>query len=140
MTQKEWLKQAQKKVEDNLQLWTEHGYVRVDDSNRRTFFYKQVNHAVGALVAYVNSHDSNGRENKHYDNHCFDLFLYTAASMDEAITCLKSSKDSALPFWIPSFNPYNERYIAVVNSLDEEKETNPILLDEKYKEISGRNF
>lgn len=140
MTQKERQEQAKMKVGCNLKLWKEHGYVRVEDSNRRAFFYKQVNPAVGVLIAYTNACDEHGKENIHYENHCFDLFICMSDSMNKSISDFKQDKESLLQFWIPSFSPYNEKYLDVVDALDDEKETNPILLNERYKKLSGRTF
>jgi len=126
---------AKKKVDDTLQVWKEHDYTYEKYDNRFSFFYKQVNSQIGVLIAYANASNSRGDVNRHYDLHCFDLFIYKSTKKEDAIALFFKTPDTALSFWIPCINPYNTKHVEVIQTLDNEKETDFEILDLKYKQL-----
>jgi len=140
MTKKEWLAQAKQKVDDTLSLLQSHEYVRLDYDKETVFFYKQINPVTGVLVYFANAKNRLGKENKHYELQCFDLFLHSTTNVIHAVHQYFRNSSELMEFWIPCLNPYNDKHLAVLESLNNETETNPDRLNEKYKELSGRNF
>ncbi len=129
---------AKQKVDDTLQLLQDHKYMRLDYDKKKVFFYKQVNPEVGALVCYANAKNKFGNENKHYDLHCFDLFLHIATNVTFAVHQNLHHGNKVMDFWIPSLNPYNEMHVHVLDVLDKEECTQFDLLNEKYKTLIGQ--
>lgn len=136
----EMLAKAKMKVDDTLQLLHEHAYVRLDYNNKKVFYYKQINPKIGVLIYYANAQNRFGNVNKHYDQHCFDLFIYSTTNVTIAVHQNLRHGVKNIDFYLPGFSPYNEKHLAVLDALDSETETDITILDEKYKILSGRNF
>lgn len=132
---------AQQRVCDCLKLWESNGYIRLEHDNKHIYFYRQVNPEIGVLVVYFNFKNKFGGGNKHYNQHCFDLYIHLSSSMEQAILqdLGQTLADNILEFWIPCFNPYNERHIEVVEHLGNELEVDSKILNNKYKTILNQN-
>lgn len=137
MTLKQFNLKAQESVERTLDLIGQYGFEEVDlifNRSRTRFFYLQSNEQIGVLIAYFNSLRLNGAPKKHYDLHCFDVFMTYAHDMKQAIDNFKSNKGS-LKFRLPSFRADKENYAYILDCMCHEQETDQATLEAKYNEL-----
>lgn len=131
MTLKQIQEEFKKKVNDTIELLKQNKYALIERHHgSQIFFYKQINPQIGVSIACSNAKNKRGLPDKHYNQYCFDLFLYNTNTITS--WCCE---DSALPFWIPNFNPYNHKHIAILNELNNETEIDVAVLDKKYQQL-----
>ena len=139
MTLKQTDVQDEKRVMDTLDLIRKYNFEEVDlvaNQKRIRFFYLQSNDQLGVLIAYFNALRLNGSPKKHYNLHCFDVYMTYAKDMKEAIANFYSCEDThTLKFWLPCFRADKENYAFILDSMCYEQETDPATLEAKYKEL-----
>ena len=137
MTLKQAAFRAEESVRNTLKLIGQYGFEEVDlvvNRSRTRFFYLQSNEQIGVLIAYFNALRLNGAPKKHFDNHCFDVFMTYAKDMKQAIENYKNNEGS-LQFWLPSFRADKENYAYILDCMCHEQETDQAILEAKYNEL-----
>ena len=123
---------AQRRVQNNLNLFQEYGFKRID-IDKQVFFYKQINPKIGCLIYYYCSNE------KSFDLQGFDLFVSQTTQSAQAIDAWKNCKLLTRDkkheiFWIPTFHVEKESHLECFKELMSEQEEDLIALSEKYKE------
>ena len=123
---------AQRKVQNNLNLFQEYGFKRIE-TGKQVFFYKQINPKIGCLIYYFCSNE------KSFTLHGFDLFVSQTTQSRKAIEAWRDgfllSTDKILAdFSILSFQVENESHNDCFKELMSEQEEDLLALSKKYIE------
>jgi len=126
-------KRRERRVLNNLYLFRDFGYERIEKDNK-VYFYKQINPAIGCLIYYFNN------QNKDYYDQGFDLFIYASTNSEDAIDSNQGANIcEEAKFEIKCFHTEKQSHLSCFIELDTEKKTTISQIDKKYmKEYHDR--